>query len=273
MSRSINMLTGVRTVEVSIVPRGANNKRFALTKESTMPFADVIKNVLDTAAEGEDKIIAAMKGQDKDTILAAVAHFRLQQGFADTLDKEAFANILLATGYADPTKKEPTKKEPTKKDEPETKLPAAVQKQLDDTRDENVRLAKEVVDIKRESIRKDLVVECEKEFAHVPGLTSKDQAEVLLKARDVGPEFEKQIRDQWSATSEAIKKSVLLRSAGSPERNVVAGSASEEVQNLAKELTDKGDLSHGDAVKLVLKKNGALYERYLAENPAQTGDR
>ena len=49
------MLTSVQTAEVSLVRRGANNKRFALTKEDrTMKFAELLKSVLDTEAEGEN---------------------------------------------------------------------------------------------------------------------------------------------------------------------------------------------------------------------------
>ena len=49
----VTMLNGLVTAELSIVPEGANARRFAILKEANMPFQEVLQKLLDTKAEGE----------------------------------------------------------------------------------------------------------------------------------------------------------------------------------------------------------------------------
>ena len=82
-SNSINMLTNLGTKELSLVRRGANNKRFALTKsEDVMPLEELLKSVLETPAEGEDNLVASLKsaGADEEAI------YHIGRSMAENID-------------------------------------------------------------------------------------------------------------------------------------------------------------------------------------------
>lgn len=296
-SKVINMLTGVGTSELSLVPNGANDKRFALTKEKLMEFNELLKSVLETEAEGEPAFVASMQkaGISEETQQAAVAQFRLANGFADVVSKETYAVIAKAAGLEvekalhDPeedarrkkAKAEADAKAKAKADDddpgsgnPFGKEAAALRKEYDEklakADEAREKLEKQMADMQRTALRKELVIECEKEFAHVPGKSFDEMADMLLEARGVSESFEKSLREQWAATAETVKKSAMFATAGVTSRG--GGSSAETaLEQIAKELV-KADpkLSYAKAYDRIIVEHPELYQQYLAENPAQT---
>jgi hypothetical protein len=281
--RVITMLTGVKTAELSVVPDGANNKRFALSKEHEMLLSEVLKNLIGTKAEGEDDLKAKLEkaGLSGDALEAAIASYRVQHGYADKLSKESVVAIAKAAGFdltekADddddtppPKKKKPDDKPAFLNKEAAEQI-ATMQKSIDEQKAANEQLSKELSGVKRGALRKELIVECEKEFAHVPGMSAEEQADTLLKAKDAGGDLEETIRKQWAATSEAISKSDLLRPAGTGGGGG-SGDAAGQLDTLAKELITKDTkLSYAKAYDLAMQQNPSLYKEYLNQNPAQT---
>ena len=113
MPKIINMLTDLKTGEVSLVRRGANNKRIALTKsESEMNLEELIKSVLETEAEGEKDLVKSLeaRGLKGDALEIAKSNYRMQQGFKDLVTSEELAEVAKAAGVVVKAKDEKQEK-------------------------------------------------------------------------------------------------------------------------------------------------------------------
>ena len=295
MPETINMLTDVRTAEVSLVRRGANNKRFALTKEDrTMKFTELLSTVLDTKAEGEDQMVETLKsaGANDEAVEVAVAQFRIQSGFQDKFSKEQFAIVAKAAGFetgkAEDEEEDPEKpgflrngkRMKAKKSHVPVDMPEAVQKRFDEQEATNVALAKEVKDgaakviaLEKEAVRKEFVAKCQSDYAHVPGQSVEEMGKMLHDAYEVSKDFGEKLENQWKLTSEAIEKSSLLSAQGSAH-SPQGGSALGRVESIAKEYQSKDpSLTIEKAKALAYERNPELYSEYMADNPAQRGGR
>lgn len=281
MPNTVTMLGSLYTAELSLVRRGANNRRFAVTKGMDMEFNEVLQSVLATEAEGEDKLVATLKssGMDEDGVAAAVAQYRLQHGFKDKVSKDAFAVVAKAAGYETVKKAEPPA--PPAGSKPvgmPPEMEAVWKSQQDAIASANERsdkLERQLEAVQKDARRKDYVAKCQREFAHVPGMTAEQMAEMLLQAEAVGKEFAENLEKQWTATAEAVKKSALLRSGGVTGASPSGGSAWGKMEAMAKELVQKsaGELTSAKAMDQVMSSNPDLYQAYLQENPAQLGKR
>jgi hypothetical protein len=298
MPKVINMLTNVQTAEVSLVRRGANNKRFALTKtkDQTMQISELLKTVLDTEAEGEAKLVETLKaqGSDQDSIDVAVANFRIQSGFKDKLSKEQFEEVAKAAGFevtkakkADDDEEDEgnpfggKKKKKTAKSHVPADMPVEMRKAFDEQAAALETLRKEsdekdarIEKIEKESIRKELVAKCASEFSHVPGMNAEEMGTMLQKAYEVSEDFGKQLEGQWAETSVALKKSSLLQTQGTTHSSHDGSSAMGKMEALAKEYIAKDpNMTHDVAIGKVMGDHPELYNEYLNENPAQLGKR
>lgn len=291
MPSVINMLTNVQTAEVSLVRRGANNKRFALTKEHTMDFQELLNTVLSTEAEGESTLVETLKsaGADEDSLSVAVANFRLQSGFKDKLSGDHFSAVAKASGFEkakaktededdDGKDKFPFK---TKKSHVPADMPVEMRKAFDDQSAALETLRKEALEkdariekIEKEAILKEYIAKCETDYAHVPGMTTGEMGTMLQKAYEVSEDFGKQLEKQWSETSVAIKKSALLSTQGAAHSTHDGSSAWGKMESIAKELRKEDpEMSAGKAMDTVMSRHPELYQEYLNENPAQLGKR
>ena len=265
-SKTINVLTNLRTVEVSLVRRGANNKRIGLTKSAEdrnkMTFQELLANVLDTVAEGEEKLLESLKAQGlgDEEIQIAKASYRMQNGFRDKLDTNSFAAVAKASGY--------TVEKEIVKSEMNDEMKAVVKAQ--NVEIAQLRKSSDEKDAKIESIqktaeRKELIVKCEKLYSHVPGMSIDEMADTLQKAYGQDEEFGKSIEKQWAATEEAVKTGSVLKSAGvTPSTD--PQSAEGQLQTIAKSLTESdSSLAYGAAYTQAIKQNPELYEQYLSD--------
>ena len=296
----INMLTGVKTRELSLVRRGANNKRIALTKseDQHMDFAKLLKSVLATEAEGEKELIVTLKaaGANDEAVEIAVANFRLQAGFRDKLSKEHFSQVAKAAGFeiskaghedkdkAEDEEEDPKKpgffmngkKMPTAKSHT-TEIPAEIQKTLDDQKAELQAVKKESAESKAEvaSLRKagdlkDYISKCAKDFAHVPGMSSEERGAKLQKCYEVSESFGEEQEKEWATVSAALKGSDLLKAQGIASSSD-GSSAMGKVEAIAKEIRKNApSLTKEQAMAEAWAENPELYTEYLADNPAQT---
>lgn len=296
--KSINMLTNVQTAEVSLVRRGANNKRIALTKsEDDMDFQELLKTVLATEAEGEASLIKTLKAAkaDEDTINAAVANFRLQNGFKDKLSKDVFGEVAKAAGFelakakakgegeededdmpfGDKKKKKVAKSHVPADMPPEMKaIFKSQQDEMEALRKENAETAEILKAERAERVRKEYIQKCAADYTHVPGMNAEQMGEMLQKAYEVSEEFGAQLEKTWTDTHEAVKKSTMLANQGVIQTNDGSSGAWSKMQSLAKELVQKTEgLSEAKALDVVMKENPELYQEYLDENPAQVGRR
>ena len=102
-------LTGIRTDEVSLVGKGANRKRFLLTKSKEGTMDDLIKELLEEvkALEGEEGMVAEFKKAEMSDseIATAQAALRLLSKVADKFKK---SGVMLKAFEKEPQKAEVT---------------------------------------------------------------------------------------------------------------------------------------------------------------------
>jgi hypothetical protein len=250
-----------------------------------MDLHEVLQSVLATEAEGEKALTQTLKsaGLDEDGIGVAIAQYRLQHGFKDKVSKDAFAAVAKAAGYGAVKKAEPPT--PPKPPEPRGK-PAGMPPEMEavwKSQQDAISVANERADkmeqrleqVQKDAQRKDYVAKCEREFAHVPGMTAEQMADMLLQAESVSKEFAASLEKQWKDTAEAVKQSPLLRASGATGPRSTSGDAWSQMQALSKELVRKsaGELTSAKALDRVMAENPDLYQDYLQQNPAQIGKR
>jgi hypothetical protein len=286
-----NSLTSLRTVEVSLVPKGAVRKRFAIFKgEETMPaFDEVLKAVLDTKIEGEEKIDEIMKAAQLSEKAAAAAKgaLRLLSGFKDEIPQDVFAKLsecagynaapmadekLAACGSKDDTKKSVQKsidelpaevkaefEKITKATEDANKRAEEVQKALDE---EKAARAKET----EERVAKELTEQAKAEFGAFPAKPE----EIAAVLKSVDGDTKKNLAAMFKAANEVISKSKLLEEVGKSTPTVEAGgSAWAKIEAAASAIVQKSEnkQTHAQAVDAFLRTNEgrALYQEFLAE--------
>ncbi len=302
MSRFINKLTDLQTGEISLVRRGANDKRIALTKSGDdMPLDELFKNVLETEAEGEQALVKTLKDAkvEDEVIEIAKANYRMQHGFKDKLSEETLAVVTKSAGYwtkaddddddddDDEKKPFPGARRPFKSKDKKEKshVPAdmppamaaifkAQQDEVAAVRVESAKIQKQLDDERCERIRKEYVTKCADEYAYVPGMSAEGMGEMLQKAYSVGDEFGKQLEGQWAATSKAVKQSSLLHASGQVAMNSGGGSSPmDKLNTIAKAIETNEKIPFAKAFDKAMTENTDLYNDYLSDNPAQTGRR
>jgi hypothetical protein len=285
LPKELTSLSNWQTREISLVKRGANKKRrFPVYKQETTmdpQMIEVLKSLLDESIEDETKLdqwIEKKKLNDKEAA-AVKGAVRLLNGFSDNASiKKALDSMANLFGPEKPNPKPEPPKEPAKKsDDPEPNpspepqaVPEAVQKALDDAKKETVELKKALADETRKRERTELVAKCKELYSHVPGLSTDEQADLLL---DAGEEGAKQIEKQWAATEEAIVKSELLRAGGTGGYDASGGDAGRKLEQLARTMVEKSTdgLTYEAAYVKAMDQHPELYQQYMDENPKQTG--
>jgi hypothetical protein len=287
-----NSLTSLRTVEVSLVPKGAVRKRFAIFKgEETMPaFDEVLKAVLDTKIEGEDKIDEIMKAAQLSEKAAAAAKgaLRLLSGFKDEIPQDVFAKLSECAGYnaapmadeklaACGSKDDAAKKSVQKSiDELPAEVKAEFEKITKATEDANKRAdevqksldAEKAIRAKEtdERVAKELTEQAKADFGAFPA--KPEEIAAVLKASD--EPTKKSLAAMFKAANEVISKSKLLEEVGKSTPTVEAGgSAWAKIEAAASAIVQKSEnkQTHAQAVDSFLRTadGRALYQEFLAE--------
>lgn len=284
-----NSLTSLRTVEVSLVPKGAVRKRFAIFKgEENMPaFDEVLKAVLETKIEGEEKVDEILKAaQLSEKASAAVkGALRLLSGFKDEIPGDVLAKLTGLAGYPAPMGDEKLAacgpKDETKKVEKAiAELPAEVKAEFDKitkaTEDANKRAdeiqkaldAEKAIRAKEtdERVAKELTEQAKADFGAFPA--KPEEIAAVLKASD--EPTKKSLAAMFKAANEVISKSKLLEEVGKSTPTVEAsGSAWAKIEAAASAIVQKSEnkQTHAQAVDAFLRTNEgrALYQEFLTE--------
>lgn len=305
-SQPITMLSGLTTAELTLTKRGANNRRFAVTKGDIPMDLEILQAIVGTPADGEDKFLATLKSQgitEGEKISAAVAQFRIQKGMRDLIDDDTMASVAKAAGYEiakakkeeeddDDDKKKPFpgaanpfgKKKKAKKsldlnslDDNTRAQVEAVFKSHEEIAEKSAKLESVVKSLQDNAREKEYVAKAANEYGHIP-MSDEDLGVMLKSANDASPEFAKNFEALLGRMNEAVHKSGLLTTAGAVHRDQSSG-AWGKIEALAKGMVQKSvdggsALSHDQARDLVMKSEvGAeLYREYLGENPKQRGE-
>lgn len=280
MPSGIRQLSKLNTLEVSLVPKGANKKRFALRKSSEDQTMDeIIQAVLAAELDNEaqvDKVLKAAGMSDK-AQAACKSMLKLATGFKDEMPKDLMKMLAKLSGY-EGGGVEKSDKGPSLEDlAPEVRAQVEALFKASKESEERALKAEAILKAERDERRtKEFITKAADEFAHLPGTKADELGPVLKTLADSSPaEYEKVIGILKAADS-AIKAGEVLAQAGraSPQSGI-AGTAWAQIEKMAEGLVQKGEkvFTKAQAIDEVLRspQGKALYQDYLAEHPAQTG--
>lgn len=133
-------LKDLDAVEVSLVPKGANRKRFLITKseeESTVLDEAILKAILETELENEAKVEEVLKAANMSEKAQGAVRgaLKILSAYKESLPKDILKTLgeLAGYGYPEPTQKQ--KDEEDKKKEEEAKKAEEAKKQADKEKD------------------------------------------------------------------------------------------------------------------------------------------
>lgn len=297
MSDSVTVLTDLDTLAVSLVRRGANQRRVAVTKSeeamSEEQMEEVLKAVLEIEADGEDKIEEIFKELSPKGARAVKSAMRILGAFEEELPKDVLTGLAKLSKLEAPTKKQddegkdkdkyPTPKKAEKKAEKEEdkvkksldSLPEEIRAQLEGlwkgyeeriakTEKDNVELAKALSTERDARIHKEMVAKAEENYG---SLGKAEEIGVILKdLHGASDELAGKVEGLLKSANEKISKSALLEEAGSNNADA-GGDASAKMDALTKERVEKseGKLDKYTAYDQVVKEHPELYNEYLAE--------
>lgn len=296
--KQINKLEKLNTLGVSLVERGANKKKFSITKsEGIMQEADleILQTILqDFPTDNESEVDEVFKSELPDKALNAIkGALRLIVAHKSMLPLDVMDKVAKLAGYPEMEKKEmPMDKEKMKEDEDKKKkemedmkdkekdkmmksdvdlssIPEDLRSQFESlwkSNQENEKLLKEERELRQ---TREYIQKAKDLYSHVPSNTEK--LGLLLKsAHNYSEDLGNQVEELLKSFSEVVKKSELLKELGSSHA-VHSSGAAQELDSLAQGMIQKSDnkMSYSQAYDATMKQRPDLYQKYLSEHPKQ----
>lgn len=274
-------LRDLEAVEVSLVPRGANKKKFLILKSeggNKMPeeMQAILQELLETELENEDQVeeILKQKKLSPKATNAIKGALRLLNAFKDELPKDIMGTMagLAGYGYAAPKKQEKEPKKPyeqlMKEDLDGLDVPDEVKTALTALWKQNESMVKrneilETVVKKQESDRLTAqYVEVAKSYENISikpeefGIVLK---EIALKAPDV---IDK-VQEVLKAADAAIKEAGLFKEIGSSSCGPT--DAWNKIEKAAEAIVETDKITKAEAITKAMEQNPDLYTEYLKE--------
>lgn len=285
-------LKDLDVIEVSLVPKGANRRRFLLFKseEEEDPMEEILKAILETPLENEAKVEEVLKAANlsekaKGAVRGAL---KILSAYKDELPKDIMKTLAGLAGYGYP---EPTQKQKGKDDDDDKKkkygYPAPVKKEdgswdfsgvpeevrpmvealwkehLEEVkkREELERVLKEERD---KQARKEFIQKAATEFASLP--TKPEEFGLVLKGlAEKAPEEYAKLEGVLKAADEAIRKSALFSEIGC-SGGFGGGTAMTKIEAAANSLVQKdANMTREQAIAKALEVHPELYTEYLQE--------
>ena len=298
---AITALTDVETLEVSLVPEGANlKKRFPVLKSSETKMSDILHAVIDAPSSEDTKFDQVVKssalGENAEAAEAIKGAMKILNAYSDSISP-ADALGVLAEGFgvqkAEYKKAEEEEEDAEKASEFEegkesegTKLsdegeiekslealPANARKQITalwKSNREHVakseKLEKALKVERDERLRKEFVEKAKTDFPYVPGKSSEEVGLMLKSLHVLAPKIAEDIEGIFKSVSATIEKAGLLQELGSGMTNRGDGaSAYAKLDGMARESVSKSGGSYAKAFETVMQNNPELYSQYLDE--------
>lgn len=276
MAKDIRRLAELDTLEVSLVTKGANKKRFALIKSEGADMDAMIEAVLKVDLEGEDKVDAVLKaeGYSDKAQKAFKAMYKLAAGFKDEMPEGMMKRLAKMCGYG-MEEQSATKKsaDDLTKLDPETRAQVEALFKAKEQSDAEVVAIKKQLSTERDERRTKEFVAKAAEYKALPGIKTEELGMVLKAVTDATPDHVAKLEAVLKAAAEAIATGEVLKSAGRAVGGFQGG-AWAQIQALAGGVVQKSasPMSEAAAIDVVLKtaEGARLYAEYLKENPRQT---
>ena len=293
-TRRITSLKDVKTLEVSLVERGANLKRrFHLMKARGETMGEILIEVL--KAEGQSEAVQKLEGMLKeempeDAKAAILAAMKLLEAFSDIMP---VGDALAALGGASGEEVEAAEEEPAEEDEAEKmeeeddelkktldNLPPAAQAAIDaiwKDREELVAKSAELEKSLGEEIakrsRREYLGKAEKTLCNIPGHSLDEVVDLMIEVKATNEELGARVEKALEASSAALQGGALLVEAGRSVPDTTGGDPWAKIQKIAKSEVEKssGALTMPQAIAKTIQTNPALYAEYNEERNNQGG--
>lgn len=287
----MNKLTNLEAVEVSLVPRGANLKKFLIFKseEGFRTMEEILKSILEIELENEndvDEVLKAAKMSEKATG-AAKAALKILSAYKDELPSDIINMLasLSGYGYAAPQKskdkygykmdKEKDKgyKMPCKKEDGSLDLeavPEEVRPLVESLWKEHETAIAKAAELE-ETLRLEKEEKSKKEFISKAlefdslNVKAEELGLVLKSISEKAPEGFEKIMTILKSANEAIKQGGLFKEVGTNGTNS-ENTAWGKIESMAKTMVQKDvNMTQAQAIAKVLNQNPELYNEYLKE--------
>jgi len=287
--RRITSLKDVKTLEVSLVERGANLKRrFPLMKARGETMGEILVEVL--KAEGQSEAVLKLESMLKeempeDAKAAIMAAMKLLEAFSDIMP---VGDALAALGGASGEEVEAAEEEPAEEDEAEKaedeeddelkktldNLPPAAQAAIDaiwKDREELVaksaKLEKDLGEEIAKRSRREYLGKAEKTLCNIPGHSLDEVVDLMIEVKATNEELGARVEKALEASSAALQGGALLVEAGRSVPDTTGGDPWAKIQKIAKSEVEKssGALTMPQAIAKTIQTNPALYEEYNLE--------
>ncbi len=293
--RRITSLKDVKTLEVSLVERGANLKRrFHFMKARGDTMGEILIEVL--KAEGQSEAVQKLESMLKeempeDAKAAILAAMKLLEAFSDIMPVgEALAALGGASGEEveveaaeEPAEDEAEKMEDEEEDELKKtldNLPPAAQAAIDaiwKDREELVAKSAELEKSLGEEIakrsRREYLAKAEKSLCNIPGHSLEEVVDLMIEVKATNEELGARVEKALESSSAALQGGALLVEAGRSVPDTSGGDPWAKIQKIAKSEVEKsaGALTMPQAIAKTIQTNPALYAEYNEERNNQGG--
>ena len=293
--RRITSLKDVKTLEVSLVERGANLKRrFPIMKARGDTMGEILVEVL--KAEGQSEAVQKLEGMLKeempeDAKAAILAAMKLLEAFSDIMPVgDALAALGGASGEeveVEAAEEEPAEDEAEKMEEEDDELkktldnlPPAAQAAIDaiwKDREELVAKSAELEKSLGEEIakrsRREYLAKAEKSLCNIPGHSLEEVVDLMIEVKATNEELGARVEKALESSSAALQGGALLVEAGRSVPDTSGGDPWAKIQKIAKSEVEKsaGALTMPQAIAKTIQTNPALYAEYNEERNNQGG--
>lgn len=279
-------LTNIETEEVSLVPKGANNKKFFLVKsengDRVMSVLELLEEIISESSDGENEMEMddKMSPEIKEVMMAAKKLLsKVKESVSDKEANQIFQKLMesLKGEYKMPN--EEMKKETPESQEQGAQAPESSEtkgennEQIEKAHRENVELRKELVDLQKKfadaenaRITKEFIEEARQ--YDCLAISPEEFGPILKSVKESAPKAYEKLCTVLKAANEAVKTSEVMKTQGS-DTKIAGGSAWDKIEKMAEELIKKSTnpMSKDKAVDMVLKtsEGKALYNQYEME--------
>ena len=279
-------LIDLETLEVSLVKRGANKKKFALAKKESENMKDLTAAILAAPGEIDPALAEVLKEALSKEAEAVIADaFKMLSAVKDEMSGELFAKISEALGFgkAEEDEAEEEAPEAAAEEAPAEEAPEApapdeeeeeeAEKSIEKSDDPKVAaLFKEHEDLKAlykaemETKRAaEFVAKAEADFANIPGATVEQVGGLLKDLHDLDQGIAERVESVLKGTQALVENVGVLGEAGSRAQAPAANDADGRIEAMARSRVEKsgGALSLAKAYEAVLRDNPKLYTESL----------
>ena len=298
----ITALTDLETVEVSLVPAGANlKKRFPIMKRNEEgSMSDILHAVIDAQTSDESHFdkVAKSANLSEEAAAAVKGAMKILNAYSDMIPAEQALAVVSeglgvkkATEFEEGKESEGTTIADEEEDEAEKakkENPDSLQKSLD-ALDPAIReqvtalwksqkeaiakadkLEKSLAKERDERVRKEFISKAQTEFRFVPGKSPEELGLMLKSLYAMDSQIAKDIEGIFKSVSAMVEKGEQRDERGSSMTGEAAsGSAYSKLDNIAKSRVAKSDESYAKAFEKAMRDNPGLYTDYLNEQANQ----